>query len=88
MLTDFLLALAPRQNRYQSAHPEGVENRAHLVARDLYSLLQEPLIYYGAVKRASRDLPLLADDLAYLVGQFLSVVCISSHRTKITRDGL
>jgi hypothetical protein len=62
---------------------EGVENRAHLVARDLYSLLQKPLIDYGAVKRASRALPLLADEQAYLLSQFSSVVS-SSHRKKKT----
>jgi hypothetical protein len=32
-------------------------------------------------------LPLLADDLAYLLGQFSSAVW-GSHRTKITREGL
>jgi hypothetical protein len=86
MLTDLVLALGAKRSRYQTPYLEGVENRAHLVARNLYSLLQEPFIDYGAVKRASRALPLLADDLAYLLGQFSSVVWGSSHRTKITRE--
>ncbi len=88
MFTDLLLALGAKRSRYQTPYLEGVENRAHLVVRDFYSLLQEPLIDYCAVKRASRALPLLADDLAYLLGQFSSVVWGSSHRTKITRGGL
>jgi hypothetical protein len=87
VLTDLLLALGAKRSRYQTPYLEGVENRAHLVARDLYSLLQEPLIDHGAVKRAPRALPLLADNLAYLLGQFSSVV-LGSHRTKITREGL
>ena len=87
VLTDLLLALGAKRSRYQTPYLEGVENRAHLVGRDLYSLVQEPLIDHGAVKRASRALPLLADDLAYLLGQFSSVV-LGSHRTKITRGGL
>ena len=90
VLTDLLLlALGAKRSRYQTPYLEGVENRAHLVGRDLYSLVQEPLIDYGAVKRSSRVLPLFADDLAYFVGQFSSVVWgSSSHRTKITREGL
>src|SRR5918998_6977923 len=52
VLTDLLLTLGAKRSRYQTPYLEGVENRAHLVARDLYSLLQEPLIDYGAVKRA------------------------------------
>ena len=82
-----LLALGAKRSRYQAPYLEGVENRAHLVGRDLYPLLQEPFIDYGAVKRASLALPLLADDLAYFLGQFSSVVW-GSHRTKITREGL
>jgi hypothetical protein len=89
VLTDLLVALGAKRSRYQAPYLEGgVENRAHLVAGDLYSVLQETSIDYGAVKRASRALPLLADDLAYLLGQFSSVVWGSSHRTKITREGL
>jgi hypothetical protein len=41
-----------------------------LVARYFYPLLQEPLIDYGALERVPRALPLLADDLAYPLGQF------------------
>jgi hypothetical protein len=83
VLTDLLLlALGAKRSRYQTPYLEGVENRAHLVGRDLYFLLQEPLIDYGAVKRASLALPLLADDLAYLLGEFSSVVWGSSHRTR------
>jgi hypothetical protein len=51
------------------------------------SLLQEPLIDYGAVKRAFRALPLLADEQAYLLGQFSSVVAIS-HEKRINREGM
>ena len=79
MLTDFLFALRAKQNRYQIAHPEGVENRAHLVVGNLHSLLQEPLVDDGTLQRASRPFPLLANDLAYLLGQFLAAVSIS-HR--------
>ncbi len=87
VLTDLALALGAKRSRYQTPYLEGVDDRAHLVARDLYSLPQEPLMDHGAVKRAFRDLPLFADDLAYLLGQFSSVV-LGSHRTKITREGL
>ncbi len=72
MLTDFLLALGAKQNRYQGAHPEGVENRAHLVVGDPHPLLQEPLVDEGALQRASSSsqaFPLLTDDLAHLIGQ-------------------
>ena len=70
MLTHLLLTLGARRSRYYTPYLEGVENRAHLVARDLYPLLQEPLIDYGALERASRALPLRTNDLAYLLGQF------------------
>ena len=71
MLTHFLLALGAKPNRYQAAHPEGVENRAHLVVGDLHSLLQEPLVDEGTLQGASRAFfPLLADELAYLLGQY------------------
>ncbi len=71
MLTDFLLALGAKQNRYQGTHLEGVENRAHLVVGDLHSLLQEPLVDESALQRASSSqaFPLLTDDLAHLIGQ-------------------
>ena len=68
MLTDGHLALGARWKPLLDPYLEGVENRAHLVARDFYSLLQEPLIDYGALERASRTLPLLADGLAYPLG--------------------
>ena len=80
MLTDFLLALGAKRGRYQTTYPEGVENRTHLVAGDFHPLLQEPLVDYGALQRACRVFPLLADDLTYLLGQFSNVVCIS-HQT-------
>ena len=42
MLTHFLLTtLGAKPNRYQTTHPQGVENRAHLVVGDLHPLLQE-----------------------------------------------
>ena len=87
MLTDVHLALGTRRSRYQTPYLEGVENRTHLVAREFYPLLQEPFIDYGALERAPRALPLLADDLAHLLGQFSSVVSIS-HEHTINREGL
>ena len=47
---DVLLALgAIMRNRYQPPYLQGVEDRAHLVGGNFYSLLQEPLIDDGAV---------------------------------------
>ncbi len=90
MLTHFLLiTLGAKQNRYQTTHPQGVEDRAHLVVGDLHPLLQEPLVDDGALQGASRAFPLLADDLAHLLGQLSSAVSVSSHCTyKIKREEL
>ena len=80
MLTHFLLTtLGAKPNRYQTTHPQGVENRAHLVVGDLHPLLQEPLVDDGALQRASRVFPLLADNLAYPLGQLSSAVSVISH---------
>ncbi len=83
MLTHFLLTtLGAKPNRYQTTHSQGVEDRAHLVVGDLHPLLQEPSVDDGALQRASRAFfPLLADDLAYLLGQLWSAVSVISHRT-------
>jgi hypothetical protein len=80
MLTHFLFTtLGAKPNRYQTTHPQGVEDRAHLVVGYLHPLLQEPLVNDGAFQRASRAFPLLADDLAYLLGQFSNAVSVISH---------
>ena len=83
MLTHFLLTtLGAKPNRYQTTHPQGVENRAHLVVGDLHPLLQEPLVDEGALQGASRAFfPLLADDLAYLLGLLSSALSVISHCT-------
>src|SRR3712207_5872709 len=91
MLAHFLLTtLGAQPNRYQSTHPQGVEDRAHLVVGYLHPLLQEPSVDEGALQRASRAFfPLLADDLAHLLGQLSSAVSVSSHCTyKIKREEL
>ena len=82
MLTHFLFTtLGAKPNRYQTTHPQGVEDRAHLVVGYLHPLLQEPLVNDGALQGASRAFPLLADDLAYLLGQLSSAVSVISHCT-------
>ena len=68
VLTDVLLKLGARRSLYQTPYLEGVENRAHLIARHFYPFFQEPPIDYGTVQRALRALPLHTDDLAYLLG--------------------
>ena len=80
MLTHFLFTtLGAKPNRYQTTHPQGVEDRAHLVVGYLHPLLQEPLVNDGAFQRASHAFPLLADDLAYLLSQFSNAVSVISH---------
>ena len=52
-----------------------------MIVGDLHSLLDEPLVDDGALQGASRSFPLLAEDRAYLLGQFSTAVSIISHRT-------
>ena len=71
VLAGLLLPLLAGSERYQPPHYEGVEDCAHLVIGHLHSLLQEPLVDEGTLQRASHAFfPLLADELAYLLGQY------------------
>src|SRR3712207_5367766 len=80
VLAGLLLSLLARSESYQPPHYKSVEDRAHLVVGHLHPLCQETLIDNGALQGARCSLPLLADDIAYLLSQLLL-----SHRLACSR---